>query len=138
MVVIALAMVPIPPFHPLYYGSCPGPSIWCISNSVRVGLTIRWGLRHLIGNGKNLVTSACHSRFCLQLCKDAATPQQIGGGCSLRGYNSSTRNGNEIGGVVSTKLASLFHIPSKSHTVCLNKKTFSHGKSLGSDKPYKS
>ena len=64
--------------------------------------------------------------------------QEIGGGFSLQGCDLSTRDGVEIGGILANKLATLFHIPSKSHTVCLNKKTFSHGKSLGSDKPYKS
>ena len=64
-------------------------------------------------------------------------PQKIGGGCSSQGCDSSTRDGVEIGGVVADKLVSLFQILLKSHTVRLNKKTFSHGKSLGSDKPYK-
>ena len=49
-------------------------------------------------------------------------PYEIGGGCSLRGYDSSTRDGVEIGGIVANKLASLLQIPSKSHTFRLRKK----------------
>ena len=64
--------------------------------------------------------------------------QKIGGGCSLRVYNSSTHDNVKIGGVVANKLALLFHILSKIYTVSFNKKSFSRGKSLESDEPYKS
>ena len=57
--------------------------------------------------------------------------QKIGGGCSLQGYGSSTRDGVEIGGVVADKFASLFHIASKNHTVCFNKNHFHAVKALG-------
>ena len=48
--------------------------------------------------------------------------QKIGGGCSSQGYDSSTRDGVKIGVVVVNKLASLFYIQSKIHTVHLNQK----------------
>ena len=57
--------------------------------------------------------------------------QQIVGGSSLRGYDSSTCDGVKTSDVVAKKLASLFHIHSKSHTVHLNKKHFHAGKALG-------
>ena len=65
-------------------------------------------------------------------------PQKIGGGCFSQEYGSSTHDDVKIGVVVAKKLALLFHIPSRIHTVVLNKKLFSHGKILGSDKPDKS
>ena len=131
-------MVPIIIFQPLCDGVFPDPSEWFIPHRVRDGLTIRRGQRHLIYDGINLATSTCHSRFRLQLYKESVMLQKIGVGCYSRGYNSSTCNSVEIGGVIADKLASLFHILSKSHTVHLNKKTFSRGKILGFDKFYKS
>ena len=43
--------------------------------------------------------------------------QKIGGECFSREYDSSTRNIVKIGGVIAEKLASLFHIRSKSDAV---------------------
>ena len=57
-------------------------------------------------------------------------PQKIGGGCSLRVYYSYTCNMVKIGGVAADKLASLFHIMQKTHTVSF-KKTNHAVKSLG-------
>ena len=113
MMLIAAAMVPIPPFQPLCDGSCPAPGEWCTPLRVRCSLTIRQGLIRLIGNGINLATSACHSQFRLQLRKEAAMPRKINRDCSSQGYVSSTCDSVEIGGVVADKLVSLFHIPSK-------------------------
>ena len=106
---------PISPFKPLWYYSCPNPSDWCIPHRVMYGLTIRRGQRSLIVVGINLATSA----------------QQTGLVGSLREYNSSYRNGVKICGVIAKKLSSLFHIPSKSHTVCLEKKRFHAVKAVG-------
>ena len=64
ILLIAAAMVPVTPFQPLCDGGYPDPSEWCIPNRVRDNLTICRGLRHLISDGLNLVTSACHSEFC--------------------------------------------------------------------------
>ena len=54
-------------------------------------------------------------------------PQKSGGGCYLQLYYLPTREDIEIGGIVAGKLVSLFHIPSRSHTVHLNKKSLSSG-----------
>ena len=77
------------------------------------------------------MTSVCHQRFRLKLSKEAAILQKIGGGCSLRGYDLSTHDRFKISGVVSKKLASLFHILSRSHPVNFNKKYFHAVKALG-------
>ena len=57
-------------------------------------------------------------------------PQLIGGGSFSRGYHSSTCNGVKIGGIIAKKLAFLFHIQSKSHTVRLNERTVFSVKAL--------
>ena len=121
MLLISASMVPITPFQPLCEGGCHHLSEWCIPYRVSDGFTIRRGLRRLIVNDINLSTSACHSQFRLQLREEAAMPQQIGGGCFSRGYDSSTCDGVENGGVVAKKLPSLFHTLSKIHTVHLKK-----------------
>ena len=69
-----------------------------------------------------------------QSCKEAAMPQKIGRLCSSLEYILSTCNGVKLGGIIAKKLASLFHIPSKIHTVCLDKIPFSCGKICGYDK----
>ena len=94
---------------------------WCIPHMFRDNLAIRRGLRRLIGNGINLATSTCYSRFFLLLHKEAAMPHQIVRGCSSRVFDSSTPNGVKNGGVVAKKLALLFHILSKSRIICLGK-----------------
>ena len=53
-------------------------------------------------------------------------PQQIDRSFSSRGYDSYTRNGVKNCGVVAKKLASMFHIPSKSHTVRFQQKNHFH------------
>ena len=51
-------------------------------------------------------------------------PQKIGGDYSSQEYDSSTRDGIKIGGIVAKKSASLFHILSKIYTVSLEKYHF--------------
>ena len=70
----------------------------------------------------------------LQSREEAMMPQKIGGGCSSQEYDSPTCDSVKIGGIVTDKLVSLFHIPSKSHTVRLDKIQFSRGKIRASDK----
>ena len=105
------------PFHILWDDSFSDPGDRWISHRVRYGLTICWGRIRLIGDDINLEESECHSWFRSQSRKEALMPHQIGLGCSSWEYNSSTCDGVKIGGVVAKKLASLFHNPSKNHTV---------------------
>ena len=121
MLLIAAVMVPVPSFQPLWDSGCPNTGEWCIPHRFRDDLTIRWGLRYLIGDGINLATPACHLQFCLSLHMEALMPQQNCGGCYSQVYDSYTRNGVEIGGVVAKKLETFYHIPSKIHKFYLDK-----------------